>query len=1448
MPSNFQLETLETRVLFSADSPLAALADMPPAAPQESRVETLVSSSDAAVAQSGDASVVATALHEMVIIDAGVPDLDALLADFQNRGDNAPSVFVLVAGEDPLIRIGEILAGKQGLEAVHLISHGEHGALELGGQRITVLDLLARAGEIAAWRDAFAEDADLLLYGCDVAGSADGRIFVDTLAHLSGADVAASNDVTGASTAGGNWALEYRHGQVEGQVALSQQLQEDYTSSFAVYSVTTLADSGSGSLRQAIIDANASPTFDQIHFDNIAGEINLITALPEIADTVTIDATTAQGYVSSPVIRLNGSALTDSDGINLVKGSDSSEIKGLMIVNFDGSGIKVDGASSIVIESNYIGTDGATDLGNGGDGISMRNSVNNVIGGAGVGNVISGNSFNGIFLGTGSGSSIISGNSIGTDAAGDSIIANEYSGVEITDGSSKNTIGGNALAGEGNLISGNGTGSGQHHGIHIHREGTDDNVISGNRIGTNAAGTDPLANVGAGVVVETGAGETRIGGITEGERNLISGNSSDGIRFKVTSNNVVIGNYIGTNAAGDGAIRNGDDGVEITRDASFNTIGGTTVAERNIISGNQDDGVLIDSSGSVSNIVSGNYIGTDASGTEVIPNGSNGIQARTGASSNIIGSGVSGGGNLLSGNNKNGILVKDSASVANAILGNYIGTDFTGTMALGNGINGVSIESGASASRIGGGSGEGNVISGNGQDGIHIQGTGTDGNAVLGNLIGTDRTGSADLGNTRHGILVFDGPKNTQIGGSGSEEGNVIAGNGGYGVIIDGNGVTTTTTTANTIKANVIGLDSTGSAAMANALGGVSITNGAGANTVGGNRTAGEGNIVSGHTGSIGITVEGVSSAANIVAGNLVGTDATGSTAFANTTGILNQNAPGTVIGGTASGEGNLVSGNTGSGIVIDGTDSADIVVYGNIIGATLAGTAALGNGGAGVQVSGGSARVTIGGVLAGSRNVIAANGLQGVSIDGSTEVSLIGNYIGTGSTGTETLGNTSDGILVSGSTNSLIGGLDSVASNRIVHNNGSGVVVTGASASDNAILGNIIFDNLLLGIDLGGDGATSNDLGVQDADSGPNSLQNAPELIRAGTDESSTVEILGSLDSEANTDYRIEFFANSVADPGNAGEAERYLGFVSVISDSAGLANFSTTLAVAVAEGEFITATATRDSGSGSYSNSSEFATNIVARELNVSPTISSPSAMSAAENQTTVDTINATDANTDTLTYSIEGGADELRFSIGTTSAELTFNSAPDFETEADADGNGIYEVVVRVTDEFGSTDDRAFSVTVTNVNEPAIVTGTVIGTVTEGNVGDAAETTSGSITISDPDAGDSPGFNNVGPTSGDNVYGSFELNSGTWTYTLDQSAVQNLDAGDDVTDTITYTATDGSTQQITVTITGTDDASVIGGVVDGAVSEGDIGDAPVTATGTIAITDADDGDCHH
>ncbi|WP_217492715.1 VCBS domain-containing protein, partial [Salinivibrio sp. SS2] len=148
----------------------------------------------------------------------------------------------------------------------------------------------------------------------------------------------------------------------------------------------------------------------------------------------------------------------------------------------------------------------------------------------------------------------------------------------------------------------------------------------------------------------------------------------------------------------------------------------------------------------------------------------------------------------------------------------------------------------------------------------------------------------------------------------------------------------------------------------------------------------------------------------------------------------------------------------------------------------------------------------------------------------------------------------------------------------------------------------------------------------------------------------------------------------------------------------------------------------------------------------------------------------------------------------------------------------------------------------ITITGSEDLPEVTGEFVGSVTEGNEGDAPVTATGSIAISDVDDGDTPTFANTTETG---TYGSLELVNGNWTYTLDQSVVQNLDDGDQVTDTITLTASDNTQQDIVITITGTDDAPEVTGEFVGSVTEGNEGDAPVTATGTIAISDVDGDD---
>ncbi|MBM6552392.1 VCBS domain-containing protein, partial [Marinomonas ostreistagni] len=204
-------------------------------------------------------------------------------------------------------------------------------------------------------------------------------------------------------------------------------------------------------------------------------------------------------------------------------------------------------------------------------------------------------------------------------------------------------------------------------------------------------------------------------------------------------------------------------------------------------------------------------------------------------------------------------------------------------------------------------------------------------------------------------------------------------------------------------------------------------------------------------------------------------------------------------------------------------------------------------------------------------------------------------------------------------------------------------------------------------------------------------------------------------------------------------------------------------------------------------------------------------------------------------------------LTFSTTSTATGLTFNSdgtytfdASSYDSLSEGETQAIV-VPVTVTDDKGATDTTTLTITITGTNDAPVVSGKLVGAVTEGDVGDVI-TTSGTISISDVDGDDTPSFANTTVTGS---YGSLTLVDGTWTYTLDQTKVQDLDIRDEVTDTITLTATDDTAQNIVITITGTDDAPEVTGTFTGSVSEGNVGDAAVTASGTISISDVDADD---
>lgn len=368
--------------------------------------------------------------------------------------------------------------------------------------------------------------------------------------------------------------------------------------------VTTTADSGAGSLRQAIITAASIPGADQITF-NIPGAgsvhtINLLSQLPDITSEVVINGATQPGFAGTPLIELNGAgAGAGAEGL-VVKSNTSVTIRSLIINRFGGDGIElgfvVGGSADHTIRGCYIGTDatGTIDLGNGDAGIVILGSGNNRIGGsAAARNVISGNGKEGIRISSGSTGNVISGNHIGTTASGTALLGNSNVGIRISTNSSGTIIGGDSV-GERNVISGNTT------GIFIDGSGEDGaggNVITGNHIGTSRNGTAGLGNSSGGIEIRNSA-NNRIGGTTASERNVISGNSAFGdngaieISGALSTGNKITGNYIGSGADGTADLGNAKHGIRIF-DAATNQIGGTLAGEGNVIAFNGSSGVYI---------------------------------------------------------------------------------------------------------------------------------------------------------------------------------------------------------------------------------------------------------------------------------------------------------------------------------------------------------------------------------------------------------------------------------------------------------------------------------------------------------------------------------------------------------------------------------------------------------------------------------------------------------------------------------------------------------------------------------------------------------------------------------------------------------------------------------------------------------------------------------------
>ena len=849
------------------------------------------------------------------------------------------------------------------------------------------------------------------------------------------------------------------------------------------FTVTNTNDSGPGSLRQAMLDANArvAATPNTIAF-NIPGAgvqtIKPAGALPVIIEPVTIDGYTQPGarantsptlFNGTVLIQLYSTNAAAVDGLSLAWGGNT--VRGLNIVNFKGSAIELTGGSGSAIEGNILGIDpaGAT-LANY-YGVNIAASSNNTVGGTSPAsrNVVCANSYAGIYLlGNAVTGSQVLGNLIGLAPDGASKRPNAV-GVQLV-GAMNTTVGGTAT-GCRNVISGNATG--------VYLQTATNNFVLGNYIGTDPTGLLAAGNSQDGVILSSSASNI-IGGTVSGAGNVISANAIsstgyDAIKLSTSARaNQVLGNLIGLDATGMLPLGTGGNGITIS--GSFNQIGGTAVGAGNAIAYCKNTGVIVTSATSTNNSIRGNSI---------FANGLLGID--------LNGDGVT---VNDAGDTDTGPNWKQNFPLLTAITNSAGSALISGTL---NGKSNTTFQLDFFASPTGdpSGYGEGQYFVGTTNVATDAAGNATFSVEFPAALAGRHVTATATdpFGNTSEfspwlaAVSVLPPAQftvtNTLDGGPGSLRQAILGANSRIssgvhtiGFAIPGVGVRTIAPASPlpTITEPVAmdGYSQAGAtpntasngfnAALRIQLDGANAGAGAdGLKFAAGHNTVRGLNIVR----FSGDAIEVSDGDSSVIAGNVIGLGLDG--AFLNNGGVgINLNgSSGNVVGGAAPEDRNVISGNY-SGVQASGLTATNNLVLGNYIGTDLSGLLARTNALAGVYLL--SAGNTVGGTNPAARNVISGNGVFNVLIAGTnaSHNAILGNFIGLDTAGTGPLLLSRAGVCVTNAPGNTIGGSGPGEGNVISGNTAFGVQLTGAGASNNVVRGNLIGTDPAGVLDLG--------------------------------------------------------------------------------------------------------------------------------------------------------------------------------------------------------------------------------------------------------------------------------------------------------------------------------------------------------------------------------------------
>ncbi|MEP3478069.1 MAG: DUF4347 domain-containing protein [Fuerstiella sp.] len=1468
----FQFSQLEERLMMSA-SPVAAVAapgavESPPTDVSADEVLDQVFQSDVQSSAINDSSAVVTetgtvqADRELVIIDSSILNPDDWIAGLRQDLRTDFDVLILAEDQDGLTQIANVLDGTVEYSAIHIVSHGTDGQISLGQSTLDFTSLQSNEAVLEGWRAGLAEDADVLIYGCELAESEEGQQLVDSLAALWEADVAASDDLTGHDSLDGDWEFEYSSGLIQTPIAFSAAFTETWVGVLMTNAApVNVVPDGQTLLQGRILSFNDSNSNAISLSDSDVGANDLQVTLQASAGSFAITDVGTAEYVS-------GDGFEDSTLV--LQGTEAELNAALQNLHFTTSDGFV-GVVDITVTTDDLGNGGSVTSSQDVDTISVYVHDELVTGGLVVANSatdeLNRNANRGVArsLAVAPNGNLISVWRTGTDNVFFAIHADDNSVIATGQVNDTGIAAGDitvATGGDGDFV------------VAWSQEGALDADVYAQRYSATGA------VVGSRIVVDTSVGVQQAVTIDRnaaGDFVIAWENTSDGIHVKrfAADGSAIDGGALsptggtgGTNAS-----------VGIDRDLNIllgwddssgqyvqrfdGSVWGTrhTLSTRTFASGSSigiaengqaviawhenegdweiryqqidSDGQLVGSTRAAASVSAGDElnpsVGMDEAGNFVIAWEADGdIQARQfDAAGNPLAGDLTLFADATFKNNAaiavldvNNFAVLNTRQTTNADV--YLNRHSTAAVSASDPVVDLRDRVVATANTtvthtvlIGDDDTAGGSLSFGVTSSVpslishgNISITGTGLYRTLQITPTADMIGSAEItvtvtdldGNsTVQTIEVFVASPtitvtnaNDEINGSVGSVIDLLANPGGDGISLR-EAITAANNTANSGRRDVIEFNIPGASEQT-----ISLTSELPAITerlyIDGQSQQGygstplvalDGSLVVGNGLTIeadGVAIRGLSifgfhqsgidldtgngilirnSDEAIIYDNYIGVDQTGQTAVGNDRDgirIIGQSDD-NVIGGVGIHRRNVISGNRANGVTILGdagvASSGNEISY-NYIGVGADGASDVGNSFVGVNLSN-AYRTEI------LNNVISGNSDSGIELTGGNtgENKILGNFIGVAADGVTALGNDGDGIALYtfvglGPGGTEIGRVNSGEGNIIAHNSLNGVRLDSGGGVGNSIRGNQIFDNAAgLGIDLLG--VSGNDVG--DTDSGTNNQQNFP-LLTAANLNGVALRIEGTLNSTPNTVFDIDIYSSAVADVLSAGQAETFLGTLSITTDGSGDSTFSHVFTGASPTvGEFVTATATNSSGS-----TSEFGPNRVIigpGVANTAATVSLSNVLASVdENSDTsaglkIADIVVTDDGQGTNTLSVSG-ADSANFEIVGTELRLRSGVVLDYEVQTSL------SVEVHVDDVSlpGSPEDSVATVlSVNNLNDTVLQNRLWFSNVTGGSSG---SNTTGIDSWNDDDAiilGD-PNLNLGSGTSSGHLSQGFSL----------------------------------------------------------------------------------------